>query len=176
MMHLHPKNIVKVIILLSFLSITNISYAQKNNVDSLKQILTETEDDSSKAKILLQLARLSKALDREKSIEYYLEALQFKMSKYDRAVTLDTIGLFNWQLGNVKNSLGYFSEALILFQELKDSVWLGKINNNIGTANWVVGNSIEALEHYQIGLKIRKAINDMKGVSTIQNNIRLPAK
>ncbi len=162
----------RVIIVLLFL-VTNFNYSQNSKIDSLQQILEVTKEDSSKAKILVQLAKLSSNFDREKSIEYYLEALPFEKNKKKKALILYPIGLFNWQLGNFQESIEYYNKALILFDELKDSVWLGKANNNIAVANWGLGNSFEALKFYQKALKIRKSINDKKGVSIILNNIGL---
>ena len=159
--------------ILATLAIINTSTGQVNVEDSLKQILNKTTVDSSKAKILVQLARSANHIDREKSIKYYSEALQFEEDKYSRALILDTIGLFNWQLGNYNESIEYFKEALLLFTDLKDSIWLGKVNNNIAVVSWGLGHSNEAMEYYLIALKIRRAINDEKGVSTILNNIGL---
>ena len=170
-MQILQKTIISVSLII--LTMVNTNIGKVGSEDSLKQILAKTIDNSSKAEILVQLARTTTEFDMEKSIEYYLEVLQYEEDKYSRATILDTIGLFNWQLGNVNKSLGYFNKALILFTDLDDSTWLGKINNNLGTANWVLGNSIEALEYYQAGLQIRKAIKDMKGVSNILNNIGL---
>jgi len=159
--------------LLTMLIIANISFAAENKVDSLEQALVKTYDDSSKAAILVQLAIETNIFDREKSIVYYTEALQFEKDKHNRAIILDKIGLFNWQLGNYSSSINYLNKSLLLFVELKDSIWLGRVNNNLGAVNWGLGNTIEALEYYQIGLEIRKAIKDMKGVSNILNNIGL---
>ena len=161
-----------VVIVLLFL-VTNFSYSQNSKIDSLQKILEVAKEDSNKAEILVQLAKLTSDFDREKSIEYYLEALRFEKDKNKKAVILYPIGIYNWQLGNFQESIEYYKKALTLFAELKDSTWLGKVYNNLGVVNWGLGNSIEALEFYQKALKIRKRINDKKGVSIILNNIGL---
>lgn len=151
----------------------NFTFAKQSIEDSLKQQIIKTEQDSSKAKLLLQLARSIKDNNKEKSIEYYLEALKFERDKYTQAVTIDTIGLYNWQLGKFKVAIKYFTKALTIFTDLNDSTWIGKVTNNIATANWGLGNSLEALEFYQIALKIRRKTGDKLGVSNILNNIGL---
>jgi signal transduction histidine kinase len=149
------------------------SYAQMHPEDSLNHALEKVTDDSSRINILLQLARFHGVYSRDKSIHYYSEVLQLEEDSYKRAVILDTIGLYSIHSGYYNEAIDYFKQSLILFSELKDSIWLGKVNNNIGVANWRLGNRNEALEFYQAGLYIREGIRDMKGVSTIQNNIGL---
>ncbi len=155
------------------LALPDKSHAQSNPEDSLLQVLEKASDDSSRIKSLLDLARIHGNYDREKSIHYYSEVLKIDQEKYNIATILDTIGLYSLNSGNYYNAIDYFKRALILFTELNDSTWLGKVYNNIGVANWRLGNKNEALEFYQTGLFIREAIRDMKGISTIQNNIGL---
>jgi signal transduction histidine kinase/Tfp pilus assembly protein PilF len=161
--------------LLFFLFIALVSalngLSQSADEDSIKQLLTTTPEDSAKTKILLQLARSSK--DREIALEYYAEALNYENNKLRTAEIIDTLGLFNLQLGNYKEAMAYFNQAKVLFYELQDSLWIGKIHNNIAVVNWGVGNSIEALSNYQKALNIRKAINDQPGVCKVMNNIGL---
>lgn len=164
---------VAISFLFLFIVTVSSSYSQLRVEDSLKQVLAETDTDSSKAELFLQLARVTKFADMEKSVEYYLNALEYVKNEYSRAVILDTIGLFNWQLGDFSESIKYFEKSLLLFIELQDSIWLGKLNNNLGAVNWGIGNSNKALQYYQEGYKIRKSIKDMKGVSNILNNIGL---
>jgi signal transduction histidine kinase len=144
---------------------------QPTNGDTIKQLLASTPGDSDKTQILLQLARSSK--DKEKSLEYYAEALNYEKDKLRTAEIIDTLGLFNLLLGNYHEALAYFNQAKLLFYELQDSLWIGKIHNNIAIVNWGVGNSIEALSNYQKALNIRKALNDQAGVCKVMNNVGL---
>ncbi len=139
-----------------------------------KQQATRFSDNKStftQSEKLLEQARFYSSSDREKSVEFYIQALEFINGNFEKAVVLDTIGLYNWQLGNYDEALFYFNKAILLFNDLKDSTWLGKVNNNIAVVNWGLGNSNEALKYYHIALKIRKANNDQRGISTILNNI-----
>ena len=141
--------------------------------DSLKRILQSTEIGSVKMNSLLQLARISNLVDKEKSIDYYTQALQFVKDDSERGAILDTIGLYYLQLGNNTEALANFQLSGEIFEQLNDSSWLGKIYNNIAVANYWLGNSIEALTHYQDALRIRSALKDMAGVARVMNNIGL---
>lgn len=164
------KKLKLVILLFAFVIASDIS-AQITKEDSLLQIIENTNDASVKLKTLLQLARTKDFSYFEKSVKYYTKSLEFEKDKYNRAAILDTIGLYNWQLGNYNEGLKYFNESLLLFEELKDSLWLGRLYNNIAVVNYGLGNRNEALNNYQKGLKIREAINDKRGLSNIYNNI-----
>lgn len=159
-------NIRIIFIFLLFVSIFRVTHAL--NIDEIPQKETTT---SEKAHSFIQLARDIKNTDKTKAIEYYNEALSYEVDKFTQASILDTIGLFYWQLGNLNKAIDNFKSSLVVFEELNDSIWLGKVLNNIAVANWGLGNSNEALFYYQKALPIRKAIEDFKGVSNILNNI-----
>lgn len=129
--------------------------------------------NSQKANTLIKKAREVKDTDKAKAIVYYSKALTYETDKFTNASILDTIGLYYWQLGDLNKAIENFKSSLVLFEELNDSIWLGKVLNNIAVTNWGLGNSNEALNYYQRALPIRKAIGDHKGVSNILNNIGL---
>ena len=148
--------------------------AQGTPEDSLKQILANTSDVADRIELLRQLARTQRSIDREKSIRYYSQALELvKNDPFEKAVILDTLGLYSWQSGKYQDAIEHFQEAYTIFTELQDSTWLGKVLNNIAVVNWGMGNRNEALHYYQLGLDIRRNIRDSIGVATILNNIGL---
>ncbi|WP_372949978.1 ATP-binding protein [Mariniphaga sp.] len=161
------------ILLLIVLSPFFADAALQTKEDSLKQIFQSTEIDSEKGNALLQLARISNLVDKEKSIDYYTQALQYVKNESERGAILDTIGLYYLQLGNNTEALVHFQLSGEIFEQLNDSLWLGKIYNNIAVAHYWLGNSIDALNHYQNALGIRSALKDMIGVSRVLNNIGL---
>ena len=141
--------------------------------DSLSYISDTLATDSLDCADFLALAREYGTRDRLKAIEYYTKALDVEKDTFARAVILDTIGLYNWHLGHYRDANRSFKHALVLFEDLQDSVWLGKVNNNIGVILYGMEKRNKALTFYQEGLKIRRSIKDQKGVSTILNNIGL---
>ena len=147
--------------------------AQVMTEDSLKLAILESSEDSTKAKLYRQYASSILANEKEKAIEYYSQTLNFEKRKPDRGYILYTMGLASWQLGNYRDAIGYFDESLIIISELNDSVYLGRIYNNLAVSNWGLKNSNEALRYYQLSLQIRRATNDQKGISNILNNIGL---
>jgi len=155
---------------LGLLQICN-TRAQENPEDSLIQVLENTSNDADRKEIYLQLARSQRSIDREKSIQYYTAALELEGNDFKRAAILDTLGLYNWQSGKYQEALDHFHKAYVIFGELQDSAWLGKVSNNIAVVNYGLGNRNEALQYYHISLKIRRNLQDSIGVATIFNNI-----
>ena len=145
--------------------------AQGNPEDSLIQVLENISNDADRKEIYLQLARSQRSIDRNKSIQYYSAALELENDDFKRAAILDTLGLYGWQSGQYQEALEHFHEAYVIFGELQDSTWLGKVSNNIAVVNYGLGNRNEALHYYQLGLKIRRGIKDSLGISTVLNNI-----
>jgi len=146
-------------------------FSQSINRDILKQALATATEDSVKLRLLVELGNGDNYSDREELIEYNRQALQYEMSKHQRAEILNRIGYAQWQLGNYEEAISVYSEALVYFKELNDSTFLGRIYNNIATANWGLGDNLEALKNYQLSLQIRRAINDKRGISLVLNNI-----
>ena len=141
--------------------------------DSLKLLLEQPQVDSLKLKILTELAVLYGSTDKEKSINYYLQAISYDMDNFSKARLLNTVGYYYWGLGKFNEAIDHYSKSLSIFNELNDSTRIGMVNNNIASAKWSLGKWNDALQFYQAGLKIRKATNDLKGVSTVLNNIGL---
>ena len=162
---------ISIFLVLTSVLVFRIGIAQENEIDSLNQVLKNAPNDSEKLEALLKLARPTRYSDREKSIDLYMQAAELINDQYEKAAIIDTLGLLNWQSGKYEEALVLFHSALKDFAQLKDSSWLGKINNNIAVVNWGLGNSNEAIKFYQNGLSIRRAINDHKGVSRILNNM-----
>jgi hypothetical protein len=51
--------------------------AQNNQIDSLHQVLEHTEDDSSRAEMLLEIGSVYDQIDPHKFIEYAEEAMDY---------------------------------------------------------------------------------------------------
>jgi len=141
--------------------------------DSLIFLLEQPQVDSVKLEILTQLAKLYGDTDKEKSIDYYLQALNYDMDADRNARFLNTIGFYYWGLGKFDEAISFYNKSLPIYNDLNDSTRIGMVINNIATANWALGKWNDALQFYQTGLIIRKAVNDLKGVSTVLNNMGL---
>jgi len=181
---MRKKLIVKIILLILIVSnmlfsvdnIKNTIETRETKIDSLNNLLTKTNDDSTKAEIYVQLvyASLKKDSDREKAVEYYIEALNLfgnKIEPYRRAKLLNIIGYNNRQLGKFYETITYYEESLNIFKELEDKRWIIKVENNLALVYRDLLNYNEALELYQSALIMSEQNKDYRRMSLILNNI-----
>ncbi len=165
------KQNLKIIIFFLITSSFIASAYQKELNDSIQNIVNSSSSDSVKAKLLIGMARNMELSQRVDAMQIYKLALSYTKDTQRRGELQDTIGLYNWHLGNFDEALNYFKQALAVFEKTNDSIWLGKIHNNIAVVTWGLGNSIEALKNYQAALIFRKANNDKAGVARVMNNM-----
>jgi two-component sensor histidine kinase len=150
--------------------------AQNNQIDSLHQVLEHTEDDSSRAEIILEIGSAYDQIDPHKSIEYAEEALGIFtdiQNDYGRGKSLNMIGYYNWLLGFFKESVDYYTEALNIFRELDLPYWIARTANNLGAVYWGLSDYNRALELYQESLAIRTELGHQRSMALTNNNIGL---
>lgn len=164
------KETVFAIALLLFGAVFSVC-SQESVADSLIQIPDKTDSDSTNAEVFMQFARSFDFNEREKSIEYFTKSLEFIADKQRKAEILDTLGFYNWQLGNFNEAIHFYKKSESLFLELNDSLWLGRVYNTLGVCYWGLGKGNEALRYYQKAATIRKATGDNSGTSRVLNNI-----
>lgn len=147
--------------------------ARKQTGDSLLYLLQQTQSDSVKINLYIQMAKSCQNVDKEKGIEYYRNALKYNMNNEKKALVLNNIGFYYWKLGKFNEAIASYDQSLELYSQINDSLRLGMLYNNIGVCYWAMGKLNQALQSYKNSLKFRKAVNDLDGVSTVTNNIGL---
>jgi tetratricopeptide (TPR) repeat protein len=120
--------------------------------------------------------------DVNSSFETFSAALQHSWphqeqpNKAHLAATLNCLGVlhFHLQKSDTKKTLGYFSRALSMQQELagSHSVMVATILNNMGRVHFSQGNLHSALEVYHEALQLRRALlgdNHLDVAATVFN-------
>jgi len=88
-----------------------------------------------------------------------------------RALGYNTQGA-SWHVrGDYTKALEYYSQSLIIQEQIGNQKGVAAGLNNIGLINVIQGNYIKALEYYTKGLTIEKQIGNQKGVAITLNNI-----
>lgn len=168
---------LKIVLFIAFTAVNlkaqSQSRPQLETEDSLIHLLEKTNVDSTKLNLLTKLAALNSPTDKEKSINYYQQALTLDIDNKSKAPILNKIGFYYWSLGNFDTALTHYHQSLLMYNQLNDSSRIGMVLNNIAAASWSLGKWNDALENYQTGIKYRRATKDIKGVSNLLNNIGL---
>ena len=134
------------------------------------------------------------AQNLQQSVLSYQEALRYRRPDPENleatttkqyAATLNNIGTAYWNLaqhqqplGNLKQSISAYNEALRYYSPQKQPLDYGMLQNNIGTAYWNLAqyenpqeNLPQAIKAYEIALTYRTPENNPTGCAATQNNL-----
>ncbi|MDQ3190130.1 MAG: tetratricopeptide repeat protein [Bacteroidota bacterium] len=151
------------------------AFAQQNEIDSLKILLTVESNDTSRINILNNLC-----------VEYYnigdfQSAMNFALKTFvlaekvnyqkGRAKALITIGIIKKSQGNYLEALENLLDALKIREEIKDREGIAETYILIGNVYENQSNFSEALEKYSAALKIWEEQGNIRGNAISYINI-----
>jgi signal transduction histidine kinase/Tfp pilus assembly protein PilF len=162
-------------LLLLFLLWLSNAFAQSNReVDSLLAALSQTETDSARCRLELEISRKIRPIDPIQSIEHAERALELAERNKDYAKIADAhlnIGMAMDLQGEYLDEQKHYMEALGLYESLHDSVGLADTYNAIGTLFYNMDNYEKALEYHQEAYGIRKRLGRKKFIASSLNNV-----
>ena len=88
-----------------------------------------------------------------------------------KARSLNLLGAIHTMLGNHERARADREQALVLFREVGDHVWIGHILNNLGEVARHRGNYQEALPYYEEALKVAERIGNLEGEAVYRCNL-----
>ena len=148
--------------------------AQKSNSDSIKAVLLQSREDTSKVNTLLALSKSYLNTQPFDAIRYAEKAkfLSRKLNfKKGEAYALKNIGLANYMQGKYLETLDFWHESLKVFETIGDKIGVANMLNNIGAVYFDKGEDTKALEFYLKSLKIAEDIGDTLRIATACSNI-----
>lgn len=159
-------------------------YSNSFNSDSLKFLIQQTKDDTTKCRILI------KAIEGE--TEYVLynkineelkKICEHNLLNIDNASPLKTFylrslatsifytGFYHEEVGNFNNALQNYKKSLELSIRINDVKSCAKYLDAMGYVKLNLGDVKKALELHMKSLNIQEKINDKIGMATTLNNI-----
>jgi len=173
-----PRLTVFVFFLLSFFYLQDKVFAQ--DIDSLKKDLQNATHDTSRIKILGELAEncdnadiLKYAVPQkefcEKAIAAKLEPAKFYL--VNLASAINNIGYYYSKLGEPNKALENYKRAYEIHEKIHDSVHAAYALNNIAFIYNNQGDVPTALDYFYKNLKLQEAIRDTAGIAYSLNNI-----
>ncbi len=164
------------ILLLIFLPFTLISQSKYHKIDSIKSQLVENSTDSIKVENYRNLAYAYRFINVDTSIHYcqlsYGLAGKNNWPKQEIQALLG-LGFIELYRGNILDCDSYFSEALKIGQEIKDTFLMARVVNAIGTRNWNGGRNDQAIKNYQDAYDFSIVSKDEKTKFYALNNLGL---
>lgn len=138
-------------------------------IDSLKQALKKTQQDTSRVKLLNDLGGyLIGDRNYGNAREYLLqsqslsEKIDYKIGLY---ISLNRTGIAYLNEHNYSKALEFFSKALVVTKKINDKKGESDIISNMGIIYADQGQYAKALENYITALKIREGLKDSRATS-----------
>ncbi len=165
------KNLLIIVLIL----LKTTLFAQyKTTIDSLKQELTNFDEDTNKVNILLQLGKQYKQNSSDTSLTYFQKAL--KLTKKINALSyssicLENIGSFYTDNGNYTKAIKYYQDALVINKRLKNKSGIAKNFSDIGLIYYYQSNYDKALYYFEKALKINVDTKNKNAIARTLGNI-----
>lgn len=166
----------KILLIISILSLAiNCSYAigvTLSDTSKLKSI----PDDIEKCNLLNDLSDEFRNVNTDKGLEYGNKGLTLsKKLKYKEGIarSLKLIGTNLWIMGIYDIALDNYLNSLRLYKELKDTISLCKVYNNLGLVYFARSEPKLARENYAIALRLARQINSDTEQARILTNMAL---
>ncbi len=148
--------------------------AQNPQLDSLKNELTNSIQDTNKVYLLIELSKHNALTAPNDAISYGQEArslsedLNFNNGK---ALALKYIGMAYYFQAQYLETIQYWQQSLDVFEAMGDTKGVANMLSNIGVIYFNQGDDTKAIEIYLQTLKVAEEIGDSLRIATVLNNI-----
>ncbi len=169
---MHKRNI-KLIFTISMLWISSFVYSN-NSIDSLKNILINTDIDSVRMRIYVEIGQEYFGLDNNLATDFYEKALVIARAEKNEiyeAKIYYKIGDTHQLAGNYHKSLEYFLKSLELYEEIGDDYNIAICYIDIGNTNRKMKSFENAIKYYHDAIKIGKKIDAKFIIAYAHNNL-----
>lgn len=160
--------------LLVFLFLIDTSFAQESAIDSLNILIEQSDDDTTKVQLMLNLSQFYFGSNPNKaiSISEHAKALSESIN-YNSGVaySLKNIGIGYYYLSDYVQALLFWQNAKSKFEEINDIVGIANMKSNMGVVYADQGANVKALELHLQSLKLAEEIKDSTRIATALANI-----
>ena len=165
------RNIFLFILFFAFYQLCD---AQNTVIDSLKQVLYMSNEDTLKVNTLISICQNEYRLAPDSAILHGNEALNLSEKlNYSKGMAnaYKYIGMGNYFLGNYPETIELWQKSLSSFEEINDKVGVANILSNIGALYTNEGNDVKALDFLLRSLKAAEELKDTLRIATSMINI-----
>jgi len=162
------------ILIIILLSLIQTAGAQNSIVDSLKLVLRDCKDDTTKVNILISICKNEYRSAPDSAIIRGTEALKLSEKLNFGKGTANAykyIGMGHYFLANFWEAIKAWRLSLISFEAINDKVGIANMLSNIGATYANQGDDVMALEFHLKSLKAAEEIKDTLRIVTSMINI-----
>ena len=164
------------VLFLFLLSIGITINAQDSRVDSLKSLLRNQAQDTSRVNMLNEIADAIHRANPDEAIRYSTEARKLaELLNFPRgeAMAYKNMGLGYYMQGEYTEAVRHWEPSLALYEELGDDQMVANLLSNLGAIYFHTGKSVEAIELWLPALKMAEELADSTRIGTLLLNIGL---
>ncbi len=146
----------------------------KADIHSDTMAIKSMKNSIDKVDIMGRTSEELKDFDAETGLRFGKEALKIALDinyKKGAASANRAIGLNYWRIGVYEAALEYFQNGLILYEELNDSLYIGKSYNNIGLIFLTRNQYQKAIDNLNKSLYIAEKNENQKEIARVLNNL-----
>jgi two-component sensor histidine kinase len=165
---------LKKLLLIFVLLFSQIVFSQTKKIDSLKNIIKNSSNDSLIMMTYNKLRRATVYTDPEKSAYYNNQYLKIAIQRKDsirEALGYMYMGNINVAKSDFKEALNYYFKAANYFELKKDSSKLSSTLNGIGAAYINNGKDSLSLKYFKKSQKISISLGNVRRSAIALNNI-----
>lgn len=155
-----------------------LSWAQKNNIDSLRKVFPATKG-TDRIKILLELCWEYRFKNADSARQYGMKALEMSREAENEDLEVEAlshIGVTYEAQGEYNEALSYAERALVLRRKIGNDLRTANTLNNIGIIHDERGEAKEALDNYFEARRIYEKAGDKDKIAMISSNIGIVLK
>ncbi len=161
-------------VLFIFLLFLGTALSAQSNIDSLKQLLHQTKDDTTLLNTYLDLAKSYIDINVDSSRKYATIALEPSQKlNYYKGITnsINLLGNCEQRKGNLDSAMLYYEEYRKMAIANSDDKGMAIVLNNIGIIYMQKGQYNDALAAYFEAIDFEKKVGDQRGLAQGLNNI-----
>jgi signal transduction histidine kinase len=147
------------VILICLLLCANITAQDHYNVDSLKAVINENNEDTNRYNALISLAFYYHEIDYKQSLQYARQAYSVAKKTGDLEKEAYTQHMIGGLTTDYIEGIHALSDALSIYETLRDSVQICRVKLPLQATYREAGDFRNALNQALTGLKIAKAYN-----------------
>ena len=142
-------NIYLLIVCLFYLTLN--SYAQDQEIDSLKSVINNLKDDSVKVNALNNLSSLLYTTQPDVGIMYAVEAKELgKNIKFEKgvALALKYIGLGYYIKADFIKTIENWNQSIAVYDSIGDQAGVSNLLNNLGSVYFDQGDEATGVDYF----------------------------
>jgi class 3 adenylate cyclase/tetratricopeptide (TPR) repeat protein len=158
-----------VITSLVFLALYLPAFGQDSKIDSLKNLIKSSKNDSTKVNRLIEIGTYYKDQSKaEDAIEYGNGARDLASTiNYEKGLgyAYNLLGLAYQTLGNYPEAVIQFEDASSVFQRINNQVGVANVLSNLGTVYDDMGDITKSIEYLLQALRVAEEINEKQRIA-----------